>query len=263
MSSLLHSLRLPKPQPHGYHILICIWLLSMISLPILRWTVGDSVLPTIVGLSVLLQTCAVIAILAQKWEMRRILLLVGVVVPTAWLIEVVGSSTGLPFGRYYYTEQLAPQVAHVPLLIPLAWLMMLVPAWAVARRIVGAQTGWRFYLIAALAFTAWDLFLDPQMVGWGFWVWESEQLWSASYFGIPWLNYLGWFVSAIFLTWLVKRVITLESLPIAPLLLIYAITWLLESGGLALFWGLIGPALCGFFAMGTFAVWAYWSQQST
>jgi hypothetical protein len=51
-------------------------------------------------------------------------------------------------------------------LVPLAWLMMLPPAWAVARLVAGGP-GIAFILTAALAFTAWDLFLDPQMVAWG------------------------------------------------------------------------------------------------
>lgn len=260
MSSVLPLPLLPKPQAPHYHILICVWLLSMISLPIVRWSFGDQILPALVGLSVLLQTITVIVILASRWEARRIASLVGVVVPSAWLIELIGSSTGLPFGNYTYTEQLTPQLAHVPLLIPLAWLMMLVPAWAVAYAICGQYTGGKFYLLSALAFTAWDLFLDPQMVGWGFWVWEAQQISAASYFGIPWSNYIGWVLSALLLTWLVQSVVRFDELPVGPLLWIYSLTWLLEAAGLSVFWGLIGPALCGFLAMGAFVVWALWSQ---
>jgi putative membrane protein len=36
-----------------------------------------------------------------------------------------------------------------------------------------------------------------------------------------------------------------------PLLLIYGITWALESIGLAVFWGLPGPAVAGFLVMGS------------
>ena len=42
---------------------------------------------------------------------------------------------------------------------------------------------------------------------------------------------------------LITIVIHPGDLPAAPLLLVYTITWLLEMGGLALFWGVRGPAL--------------------
>src|SRR5690606_41755819 len=33
----------------------------------------------------------------------------------------------------------------------------------------------KFILVSALALTVWDLFLDPQMVAWGFWIWERSE----------------------------------------------------------------------------------------
>jgi hypothetical protein len=40
------------------------------------------------------------------------------------------------------------------------------------------------------------------------------------------------------------------------LITIYAITWVLETIGLAFFWGMPGPALCGFFGMGAMLTWS-------
>ena len=39
------------------------------------------------------------------------------------VVERVGTQTGLPFGRYAYTGALQPQVAHVPVIVPLALVM--------------------------------------------------------------------------------------------------------------------------------------------
>jgi putative membrane protein len=133
----------------------------------------------------------------------------------------------------------------VPLLIPLAWLMMLPCAWAVAYQITGQSRGRQFMLVSALAFTAWDLFLDPQMVNWGYWVWEQP----GGYFGIPWLNFGGWFLSAVGLTWLIR-----PPAPPASLLVIYLLTWLLQTVGQLFFWQMPGPALVGFGGMGCFVV---------
>ncbi|MEZ5256521.1 MAG: carotenoid biosynthesis protein [Ilumatobacteraceae bacterium] len=45
---------------------------------------------------------------------------------------------------------------------------------------------------SAAALTAWDLFLDPQMVGEGYWRWER----GGRYRGIPWTNFAGWFLAS-------------------------------------------------------------------
>lgn len=224
------------------NLLILAWVLAMISLPILRWTWGDAIIPAGVLAAVLLQAGAVLALLRQAWGGRRTLQVAALVGVLAWGVEALGSSTGFPFGAYHYTKSLQPQLLGVPLIIPLAWLMMLPPAWAVARLIAGRYGAPTFVLASAVAFTAWDLFLDPQMAAWGFWVWERP----GGYFGIPWVNYLGWLLASALLTALARP----TALPLRSLLLIYAITWALESIGLAVFWGLPGPGLVGSIAMG-------------
>lgn len=223
------------------------WLLVMLSMPIAVHFLGEPglVAGTIAG--VILQAGLVLAVLYAAWGFRRTLLTSLGVVGLAWLAEAVGSATGIPFGDYAYTGRLQPQLAHVPVLIPLAWLMMLPPAWVVAARVVGQYHGLKFIVTSALAFTAWDLFLDPQMVAWGLWVWAEP----GGYFGIPWLNFLGWLVVSGLITALVRP----RELPGGLLLLVYIITWLLSTVGLAVFWDLPGPALAGFVAMGVM-VWA-------
>lgn len=226
--------------------LVGAWVLTMISIPIMRWVIGDSVLHWGVIASVLLQAAAVLAVAQAGWGTRETLHMLALVLPLAWLVERVGSTTGIPFGAYHYTEALAPLLGGVPLIIPVAWLMMLPAAWAVAAAITGAQSGWRFVAVSAAAFTAWDFFLDPQMVHWGYWVWHEP----GGYFGIPWVNFSGWLLASALITWLVRP----KPLPQAPLIAIYTITWLLQSVGQALFWNMPGPALVGFFTMGFFVV---------
>jgi hypothetical protein len=148
--------------------LIVAWVLTMISIPIIRWVVGDGVLHWGVIAGVLLQAGAVLAVVQGAWGTRETLRVAAIVIPLAWLVERIGSTTGFPFGSYYYTASLAPLLGGVPLIIPIAWLMMLPAAWAVGAAISGRSHGWRFVAISALAFTVWDLFLDPQMVGWGY-----------------------------------------------------------------------------------------------
>ncbi len=229
--------------------LIVMWVASMISLPILRWVGGDPIVPTGVAVTVIIQSAAVASVLARAWGWRHTLLTLVAVAALGWLVEFTGSTTGFPFGQYHYTDRLQPQINGVPLVIPFAWFMMLPPAWAVAHRLIGVKRRLAFVALSALAFTAWDLFLDPQMAGWGFWVWADPD----GYFGIPWINFGGWITASALITLLVQP----SKLPVRPLLIIYTITWALMTIGLLVFWGLPGPALAGGAAMGSLVALAW------
>jgi len=233
--------------------LVGAWIATMIAIPLLRWTVGDAVLHWGVSASVCLLAAAVVSTLWQHWGAWATLRLVLLLAPLAWGLEWLGSNTGFPFGVYHYTALLQPQIFGVPLIIPLAWLMMLPPAWAVASLITGGRRDWRFVFVSAAAFTAWDLFLDPQMVGWGYWVWATP----GGYFGIPWVNFGGWFLGAALLTMIIRP----AALPHARLITIYAVTWFLQTVGQFVFWQMPGPALAGGVGMGIFLLWAYLRSQ--
>lgn len=238
-------------QAQPYSGLLIVWVLTMISLPIVRYYGNTAVFNSGVVLSVLVQALLVLRIVQNAWGWRHTARAVIIVGMLAWGAEAVGSATGFPFGAYHYTKALQPQLLHVPLVIPLAWFMMLPPAWAIAQHLAGSRSRLAFVAVSAAAFTAWDLFLDPQMVSWNFWVWANP----GGYFGIPWVNFGGWLLVAAVITAVIKP----KPLPLRPLLLIYTITWALESTGLLLFWNLPGPALAGFAGMGFF-VWQGWSR---
>jgi len=227
---------------------VLIWFLGMTTVPILNWTLGPTSLPFSMSLTVLLQLMAVLSLLGRAWGLRHMISVALTVAFLGWGVEFIGSRTGFPFGSYDYTTLLQPQLVGVPLLVPLAWLMMLPCAWAVTQEL-GIRNKLIFIVVSALAFTAWDLFLDPQMVAWNFWKWNIP----GEYFGIPIVNFAGWVLSAALMT----AIAAPGKVPARPLLVIYTVTWLLQSMGLALFWGLVGPAIIGFAVMGTFVVLAW------
>lgn len=231
--------------------LIGLWALGMMSLPIVLWTVGDGPLPKAVTVTTALQAAAVGVVLGKAWGWRRLVITVVCVAVLGWLVEYVGSATGIPFGAYVYTERLQPQVAGVPLLIPLAWFMLLPCAWTVAGYLAGGRRR-LFMVFSVLAFVAWDLFLDPQMVLWDFWRWAQPD----GYFGIPWSNYVGWGLAVLVMTLVVRP----SDKPLLPLLVIYGLTWFFEVVGLLLFWGLVGPALVGGVVMGAFLASALYTH---
>ena len=110
--------------------------------------------------------------------------------------ELAGTTVGLPFGPYRYTDGLGWKwFAHVPVLIPASWFMMALPSYAIAF--------WRFprraSLVARLALgsfilLSWDLALDPAMsLATKYWIWGT----SGPYYGMPLLNLFGWFVTGV------------------------------------------------------------------
>ncbi|PWH12958.1 MAG: carotenoid biosynthesis protein [Anaerolineae bacterium] len=238
--------------PRAVLFFLLLWVLTMIALPIVGWTLGEAALRQGMSLGVLMQFAAVSAALLSQWGWQRTARVFLFVTGVAFLAEWLGSSSGFPFGKYHYTPLLQPQLAGVPLIIPLAWMMMLPPAWAIAQILLGEKTTLatgRGILLSALAFTAWDLFLDPQMTAWGFWVWEQP----GAYFGIPLVNFGGWILVSGLITALARP----SNLPWQPLAVVYATTWVLQSIGLGLFWAQPAPALIGFLAMGTFVSLAW------
>jgi len=188
----------------------------------------------------------------------------------ALTLEYLGSSYGFLFGAYDYTDRLGPKLlGKVPAIIPIAWFMMLYPAWAIADYLLIRYAAWRGTALpafpkavarvvtAALAMTAWDLSLDPRMVADGNWAWQVE----GAYFGIPLSNYLGWFVTAalIYIGWHAivgptedggeaGAALGFRNWPVWA----YIVTWLGEGIANAIFWG--GPlvALFVFSGMGLF-----------
>ena len=246
--TLHRVLRLPAHVP-AYAWLIGVWLLVMISVPILGWTGGVGARDAGVTLSVAAQLIAVMALLATRWGAKRTLVVAALLIGATWVVEFLGHTTGLPFGQYRYTNVLQPQLGGVPVIVPMAWAMMLPAAWAVATVLRADTSRWRFALVSGLALAAWDLFLDPQMVSWGYWEWQQ----AGAYFGIPLLNFVGWSLTAAAVTALIRP----RDIPVLPLLVIYTATCLLQFTGQLVFWSMPGPAITGGVVMGGLAMLAW------
>jgi putative membrane protein len=253
LNLFIHSLTVPQMA------VLTIWVLLMISFPFLDWMLGWEAMLNAVILGSLAQLIAVIMILWQAWGATRTLSVGLTIFFLGWVAEFLGSRTGFPFGAYSYTDILQPQILGVPIQIPLGWLMMLPPSWAVAQAITGrSDSRWRlltFIGLSALAMTTWDLLMDPMMVSWGMWEWQNP----GGYFGIPWSNYLGWLLVSALITLIIRP----RDLPVAPLLLIYTVTWLLKMGGMFLFWDLPGPSLLGGLVMGVLSILGWHASLKT
>jgi putative membrane protein len=178
-----------------------------------------------------LNSLIVILLLFSLWHasvalgVRLTLAFFAITTVTSWIFEEIGVATGLVYGSYHYTATLGPWLGSVPVLIPLAWFMLVYPSYVVANLIVD---GWpvgtpggrghlvRLALVGALVMTAWDLVVDPILSGptVGAWVWER----GGPYYGVPVQNYLGWIVTT-FTAYLLYRSVEQRSMlqPVGPL----------------------------------------------
>jgi putative membrane protein len=110
--------------------------------------------------------------------------------------ELLGTTAGIPFGPYAYTEALGPRwFGHVPLLIPLSWFFMAVPSYALARVLLPiGHRAWERVLLASFILLSWDLSLDPAMShATRYWEWGAP----GPYYGMPLLNLVGWYVTGL------------------------------------------------------------------
>jgi uncharacterized membrane protein/1-acyl-sn-glycerol-3-phosphate acyltransferase len=131
-------------------------------------------------------------------------------------MELLGTSTGFPFGAYAYTSFLGFKVLGlVPYSIPLSWFYMGFTSYLLASALVSRwcqrphmaslhhgspvrrQETLSSLILGAYFLTVWDLALDPAMASNAlplhFWVWQQ----TGPYFGMPLSNLLGWSLTGL------------------------------------------------------------------
>jgi len=115
--------------------------------------------------------------------------------------ELLGTSTGFPFGAYHYLTGLGYKISGlVPFTIPLSWFYLGFSAYLIAymgfKTIVSdrlSELG--AIVVGALLLTAWDFVLDPAMsqTTMPFWAWDQP----GAFFGMPYQNFAGWFGTGV------------------------------------------------------------------
>jgi carotene biosynthesis associated membrane protein len=221
------------------------------------------------GLHIVLAAIAMLLVGARFLGWRPTLSFFGLAAGISLGAELIGTTTGFPFGEYSYTSGLGYKVAgEVPFTIPLSWFYMGFASFLLAcflirpgsdrRRWVGAVA------LGAFLLTSWDLVLDPAMahtdVAARFWVWGDE----GAYFGMPVQNFAGWYVTGFAfiglsaLAW--RGIVPVERVPATvPYLVFMAnlVFALVISAAVGLWW----PVLISGVLAGVPATWAFWSQR--
>jgi putative membrane protein len=112
----------------------------------------------------------------------RSLVALGSVLVLVFAAVASGVNLGFPFGEFAYTSRLGPKVVDVPVVIPFAWLAILIPAWAAAGRFLK----YKHLIVASVLATAADAVLEFAADSLDLWHWKD---------GLPTeLNYITWFI---------------------------------------------------------------------
>lgn len=149
-------------------VLLVIYLAVMMAYGFLRFTNQNEITPVMTVLTVVMMFCTSFLHMVETLGIRRAVLMAASAFAITLTAELIGVATGFLFGNYTYSDQLGPKVfGLVPLVIPIAWLMMLYPAYETAalllpRATSGTPRSLRAFslnaaraLTAAAAMTAW------------------------------------------------------------------------------------------------------------
>ncbi len=108
-----------------------------------------------------------------------------IIVVFAYIIEIIGVSTGLFFGNYQYLDSLGPKILATPPVIGINWWILIV-----ASASFFSSSKYPLLLKAFLSTVLMlfiDLWIEPISSDLNFWSWENDI--------IPLKNYLGWFIT--------------------------------------------------------------------
>ncbi len=138
---------------------------------------------------------------------RRAAAGLGLLTLYAYVIEYIGTTTGLPYGPFVYGVDLGPMLLDkVPLGLPIFFLPLVVNAYLLCLLLLGARA--RAALVRVPTVIAvvllMDFVLDPGAVALGFWeydlgtvpvgIWPYDSGWA--FYGVPASNFAGWVLSA-------------------------------------------------------------------
>ncbi|MEV5650102.1 carotenoid biosynthesis protein [Nocardia sp. NPDC052254] len=228
------------------------WVAAQIAYPLTESTARDRVTILVVVLSAATALLHARAVRGIGYAAGFLVIVAGL----GLLAETTGTTTGFPFGCYDYAhDRLGPELAGVPLLVPLAWVGGLYPIRAGAAllcRGAGAQIA-----LTAAGAVGWDLSLDPQMIADEQWRWCSTLPGLPGLPDIPYSNYLGWFtVAAVMATLIIVLERRCPARMSAPAVPIGVLLWTWFGSGLAhaVFLGLPVSAGYGLVGLGVVAV---------
>jgi uncharacterized membrane protein len=151
-----------------------------------------------------IQFVALILYMSIVYELKGLSIIIIVMLVSGYLIEYTGIKTGYPFGEYFYTEKLQPQLFNIPVAISLSWVIIVVSSFLIVfsndSKNLFANIAYSSFLVLGL-----DLMLEPfaSFIN-SFWVWRAGF--------VPIQNYVSWFAVAVIFSTLLNRLLRKKSI---------------------------------------------------
>jgi putative membrane protein len=153
--------------------------------------------PYLVLLGTLVMRLPLVAGVAPLTD-RRAAVALGLLTIYAYGIELLGVTTGWPYGSFEYGVELGPMLfGAVPLGLPVFFFPLVLNSYLLVSLLLGDRAANTPLRLAATIGTvlAMDLVLDPGAVALGFWEYDLAGV-AYTYYDVPWTNYAGWVLSA-------------------------------------------------------------------
>lgn len=112
-----------------------------------------------------------------------------------FVVEMIGTNTGIPFGQYAYSSILGPGLWNTPFMIGILWWVLLRSFTDVLNRLW--SNDWFVSISTGLAMVALDILIEPVAISLNFWQWEQVE--------VPMENYLAWFGLSVLFAWICKK----------------------------------------------------------
>jgi bisanhydrobacterioruberin hydratase len=133
-------------------------------------------------------------LLLKKYPQSKFLAWLLITFLITLALEIIGVRTGLVFGQYTYGSTLLVQLFNVPVVIGVAWVVIVLGAVQIADKIT--DNLWLQLPLAGLLGLATDIILEPVAIKLGYWSWAGGP--------VPLQNYLAWFIITVVFAGLYK-----------------------------------------------------------
>jgi putative membrane protein len=139
----------------------------------------------------------------KQWLVFLIIAVIG------YFIEVIGVTTGVIFGDYFYKTTLGWKLFETPLIIGVNWMLL---TYGVVYTIgVKIKNTIGIALASAFVLVALDILIEPVAMKYDFWTWKQAI--------VPFKNYIAWFFISFILCYIVAHYKSVSKNNFAPYLL--------------------------------------------
>ena len=140
----------------------------------------------------------------KQWLVFLIIAVIG------YFIEVIGVTTGVIFGDYFYKTTLGWKLFETPLIIGVNWMLL---TYGVVYTIgVKFKNTIGIALASAFVLVALDILIEPVAIKYDFWIWKQAI--------VPFKNYIAWFFISFILCYIVAHYKSVSKNNFAPYLLV-------------------------------------------